>query len=61
MAKALGYGKIDIKLGLQNLKFDKKEYLKRFEELMTNFQPNGENSDRLTELFDMASTNTKNK
>ncbi|HDX6330758.1 TPA: TIGR03986 family CRISPR-associated RAMP protein [Campylobacter fetus subsp. venerealis] len=61
MAKALGYGKIDIKLGLQNLKFDKKEYLKRFEELMTNFQLNWENSDRLTELFDMASTNTKNK
>ncbi|WP_201030183.1 hypothetical protein, partial [Campylobacter fetus] len=59
MAKALGYGKIDIKLELQNLKFDKKEYLKKFEELMTNFKSDWKNSDQLVELFAMANITTK--
>ncbi|ALV65642.1 TIGR03986 family CRISPR-associated RAMP protein [Campylobacter fetus] len=59
MAKALGYGKIDIKLELQNLKFDKKEYLKKFEELMTNFKSDWKNSDQLVVIFAMANITTK--
>ena len=58
-AKPYGYGKIDIKLTLKDLKYSQDEYLKEFEKQMNEFVPNWLNTKQLTELRSMASTNYK--
>jgi len=62
MAKSLGYGKIgiEIKLGLENLKYSKKEYLKAYEEEMTIFQEDWIESTQLKELFSMSNNDIVN-
>jgi CRISPR-associated protein len=58
-AKPYGYGKIDIKLALKDLKYSQDEYLKEFEKQMNEFVPNWLNTKQLTELRSMASTSYK--
>ena len=58
-AKPYGYGKIDIKLTLKDLKYSQDEYLKEFEKQMNEFVPNWLNTKQLTELRSMASTSYK--
>ena len=60
MAKPLGYGKIEIKLSLNNLKHSQNEYLDEFEKLMCNNIPNWKDSSQLKELFAMADIKTNN-
>jgi CRISPR/Cas system CSM-associated protein Csm3 (group 7 of RAMP superfamily) len=63
MAKPLGYGKISLKLNLKNLKHEKKEYIKAFEELMDKWYKKTNNSSKwiestqIIELFAMADKN----
>lgn len=58
-AKPYGYGKIDIKLTLKELKYSQDEYLKEFEKQMNEFVPNWLNTKQLTELCAMASVKCK--
>ena len=58
-AKPYGYGKIDIKLTLKDLKYSQDEYLKEFEKQMNEFVPNWLNKKQLAELISMASTSYK--
>lgn len=58
-AKPYGYGKIDIELTLQRLKYSQDEYLKEFEKQMNEFIPNWLNTEQLTELRKMASVGYK--
>lgn len=58
-AKPYGYGKIDIKLALQGLKYSQDEYLKEFENQMNEFMSNWLNTKQLTELCAMASVECK--
>ena len=58
-AKPYGYGKIDIKLTLKELKYSQDEYLKEFEKQMNEFVPNWLKEKQLTELRSMASTSYK--
>lgn len=58
-AKPYGYGKIDIELALQGLKYSQDEYLKEFEKQMNEFVPNWLNTEQLTELRKMASVGYK--
>ncbi|WP_298099766.1 TIGR03986 family CRISPR-associated RAMP protein [uncultured Campylobacter sp.] len=58
-AKPYGYGKIDIELTLQGLKYSQYEYLKEFEKQMNEFVPNWLNTEQLTELRKMASVSYK--
>lgn len=58
-AKPYGYGKIDIKLTLKELKYSQDEYLKEFEKQMNEFVPNWLNMKQLTELCAMASVKCK--
>ena len=58
-AKPYGYGKIDIKLTLKELKYSQDEYLKEFEKQMNEFVPNWLNTEQLTELCKMASVRYK--
>lgn len=58
-AKPYGYGKIDIKLALQGLKYGQDEYLKEFEKQMNEFVPNWLNKEQLKELCAMASVKYK--
>ena len=58
-AKPYGYGKIDIKLTLKELKYSQDEYLKEFEKQMNEFVPNWLNTEQLTELRKMASVGYK--
>ena len=60
-AKPYGYGKIDIELTLQGLKYSQDEYLKEFEKQMNEFIPNWLNTKQLTELCAMASVRYKDK
>lgn len=60
-AKPYGYGKIDIKLAPQGLKYSQDEYLKEFEKQMNDFMPNWLNTKQLTELCAMASVRYKDK
>ena len=59
MAKSLGYGKIDIKIEEKELKFNQKDYLDEFENIISKEIPNWKNSPQLRELFAMANINTK--
>ena len=58
-AKPYGYGKIDIKLTLKELKYGQDEYLKEFEKQMNEFVSNWLNTKQLTELCAMASVKYK--
>ena len=58
-AKPYGYGKIDIELALQGLKYSQDEYLKEFEKQMNEFVPNWLNKEQLKELCAMASAKYK--
>ncbi|WP_298041858.1 TIGR03986 family CRISPR-associated RAMP protein [uncultured Campylobacter sp.] len=58
-AKPYGYGKIDIELTLQGLKYSQDEYLKEFEKQMNEFVPNWLNKEQLKELCAMASVKYK--
>lgn len=58
-AKPYGYGKIDIELALQGLKYSQDEYLREFEKQMNEFVPNWLNTEQLTELRKMASMSYK--
>lgn len=58
-AKPYGYGKIDIKLALQGLRYSQDEYLKEFENQMNEFMPNWLNTKQLIELCAMASVECK--
>lgn len=58
-AKPYGYGKIDIKLTLKELKYSQDEYLKEFEKQMNEFVPNWLNTEQPTELCKMASVRYK--
>jgi len=60
MAKALGYGKISIEIGLENLNYTQEEYLKAYEEEMTIFQDDWIESFQLKELFSMANNEIVN-
>ena len=60
MAKALGYGKIKIDIGLHSLKHTKEEYLKAYEEEMTLFKDDWIHSSQLKELFAMANNEILN-
>lgn len=59
MAKPLGYGKIDIQLTFKNLKYSQKEYLNAFENEISKEIKDWKKSPQLTELFAMASIDTK--
>ena len=60
MAKSLGYGKINISLNLNNLKYTKEEYLKEYELEMSLFQDNWLYSQSIIELFSMANKSIVN-
>jgi CRISPR-associated protein (TIGR03986 family) len=60
MAKSLGYGKIDLNLNCNDLKYSKEEYLKEFETQISVFQDNWINSPQIIELFSMANNTIVN-
>ena len=54
MAKALGYGKIELKIELKNLKYTQKEYLDEFEKKISTEIEGWKDSPQLRELFAMS-------
>jgi hypothetical protein len=54
MAKALGYGKIELDIKLEKLKYSKEEYLKAYEEEMSIFIDEWIDTPQIKELFAMA-------
>ena len=60
MAKSLGYGKVDIDIKINGLKYTIEEYLKEFELEMTIHNSNWINSIQIKELFSISNDNIIN-